>query len=310
MIKKYLYDLILKRYQRKKIYMLGLSHVLSMRNNYSKIKLLKDVDYKIFSQNGEDGILDYLISSLKLDSPKFLEIGVGDFTECNTRFIFERCASKGTIIDCMNNLEENVKKNLDLWKGDLKIINEKINTDNFYDLVLSSKCLVDLDIFSIDIDGIDYWIINELPKNFSKIAVLEYNPLFGSELEVTVPNLIDFERTKYHYSNLCFGMSLKAAVKLMQKKNFYFVGTNIFKNNAFFISNKFDKNKFFKNLKIEKIKNSVKSNFRESRDIYGNLNYLDRIKGLNEILECKLVDLTSKKKKNSKLVDILKSKSL
>ena len=304
MIKKYLYDSILKRYQRKKIYMIGLSHVLSMRNNYSKIRLLKDVDYKIFSQNGEDGILDYLISSLKLDSPKFLEIGVGDFTECNTRFIFERCAPKGTIIDCMNNLEENVKKNLDLWKGDLKIINEKIDTDNFYDLVLNSKCLVDLDIFSIDIDGIDYWIINELPKNFSKIAVLEYNPTFGFDLEVTVPNISNFDRTKYHYSNLCFGMSFKAAVNLMDKKGFYFVGSNFLKNNAFFVSKKYKKNVYFKNLKIDNTKSNIESNFRESRDRKNKLNYLSGKNKLKEILDCKIVNLKNKKK------DIIKIKNL
>ena len=79
-----------------------------------------------------------------------------------------------------------------------------------------------LDIFSIDIDGIDYWIIDKIPKNISKIVVAEYNSNFGHELNITVPDLDNFNRTKYHYSNLCYGMSLKALIDIMKKKEFYF----------------------------------------------------------------------------------------
>ena len=89
MIKKYLYNFFLKNFLRKKTYMIGLSHFLSLRKDYSNISLLSDVDYKVFSQNGEDGILDYLLYQLGIQKPKFLEIGVGDYTECNTRFILK-----------------------------------------------------------------------------------------------------------------------------------------------------------------------------------------------------------------------------
>ncbi len=285
--------------------MIGLSHFLSLRKDYSNISLLSDVDYKVFSQNGEDGILDYLLYQLGIQKPKFLEIGVGDYTECNTRFIFERYSACGTIIDCIDNLEQKVKKNLELWKGNLKIINEKVNSKNVHDLIINTKNFSDLDVFSLDIDGIDYWILSELPENFSKIAVLEYNPIFGDELEVTVPYLDNFNRSHYHYSNLCFGMSLRAAINLMHKKNFYFIGTNLFKNNAFFISNKFDKKSYFENIKVQSIKESVNSNFRESRDKNRNLNYLDRHESLNEILECELINLASKKKELSKLAQLI-----
>ena len=62
--------------------------------------------------------------------------------------------------------------------------------------------LNNLDIFSLDIDGIDYWILKELPKDFSKIAIVEFNPIFGKNLKVSVPNTNLIE--KYHYSNLCW----------------------------------------------------------------------------------------------------------
>ena len=284
--------------------MIGLSHILLMRKNYKDINKLHDVDYKIFSQNGEDGILDYLLYQLKIEKPKFIEIGVGDYTESNTRFIFDRCSPKGAIIDCIDNFEERVKKKINLWRGELKIINNFVNSENINEIMKDTDCTTDLDIFSLDIDGIDYWILEKLPKDFSKIAVVEFNPIFGSSLKVSVPNKNNFERKKYHYSNLCFGMSLQAAIKIMDDKNFYFVGTNLLRNNAFFISKNYAKEKYFNNLKINDIENSVDANFTESRDVDGNLNYLNHQKRINEILDCEVVDLSNNLKSLAKLKDL------
>lgn len=275
-----------------------------MRKNYKDITKLSDLDYKIFSQNGEDGILDYLLYQLKIEKPKFIEIGVGDYTESNTRFIFDRCSPKGTIVDCLEGLEEKVKKKINLWKGDLKIVNTFVNSQNIIEIMRNTNCLNNLDIFSLDIDGIDYWILKELPKNFSKIVVVEFNPIFGKNLEVSVPNLNNFERKKYHYSHLCFGMSLKAAIKIMNEKNFYFIGTNLLRNNAFFISKNYDKDEYFRNLNINNIENSTDANFTESRNIEGNLNYLNYEKRLNEILDCKVVDLSNNLNSPVKIKDL------
>ena len=275
-----------------------------MRKNYSKVNKLSDVDYKIFSQNGEDGILDYLLYQLKIEKPKYIEIGVGDYTESNTRFIFERCSPKGTVVDCLENLEEKIKKNFSLWKSELKIVNDFVNPNNIIKIMREADTLNNLDIFSLDIDGIDYWILKELPKDFSKIAIVEFNPIFGKNLKVSVPNIINFDRKKYHYSNLCFGMSLQAAIEIMNEKNFYFVGTNLLRNNAFFISKNYKKEKYFKNLMINNIENSTDANFTESRDIKGNLNFLNYQKRVKEILECEVIDLSVNSNTKIKLKDL------
>ena len=72
MIKKFFHQ-IFKKYKDKKIFMIGNSHILNARRNYESIENLSDLDYQIFSQNGEDGILDYLLYQLKIQKPKFLE---------------------------------------------------------------------------------------------------------------------------------------------------------------------------------------------------------------------------------------------
>ena len=90
--------------------MTGLYHLLNMREKYPNIRSLNDVDFKIFSQNGEYGIIDYLLYQLNIEKPKFVEIGIGDYTEANTRFIFERTSPKGLVIDSIRDLEIKIKK--------------------------------------------------------------------------------------------------------------------------------------------------------------------------------------------------------
>ena len=295
--KNLFYKLFFKDYQNRKLLMIGLSHILNMRKNYSNVENLNDLDFRIFSQNGEDGILDYLLYQLKIEKPKFLEIGVGDYSEANTRFIRDRSSTKGSIVDCIEDFENRVKKNVKLWRGELKIIKKEINSDNIKDIINDDNIFLNLDLFSLDIDSIDYWILEKLPKNFSKIAVLEFNPVFGNNLKISVPNFKSFNRSEYHHSNLCFGMSLKAAIDLMAEKNFYFLGTNLFKNNAFFVSNDYDKDIYFKNLKLDNLKDHTNATFSESRDIDGNLNYLSGEKKIKAIEECEVIDLSDNKLK-------------
>ena len=93
--------IIFKKFFERKILLLGRSHFVNYRPKYKSLKNMSDLDYKVFSQNGEDGIIDYLLFSLGIINPKFIEIGIGDYEESNTRYLFETTSSKGLIIDCL-----------------------------------------------------------------------------------------------------------------------------------------------------------------------------------------------------------------
>lgn len=88
-IKKFIKD-----FQDEKKRMIGHSHFLNMREKYENIKKLNNLEYKVFSQNGEDGIIDYMLTQLNIDKPKFIEIGVGDCSKKNIKFFFDRISSK------------------------------------------------------------------------------------------------------------------------------------------------------------------------------------------------------------------------
>ena len=57
---------IFRRYSPRINFSIGLSHILNIRDKYKKIKNINDLDYKVFSQNGEDGIIDYFLHSLNM----------------------------------------------------------------------------------------------------------------------------------------------------------------------------------------------------------------------------------------------------
>ena len=97
-IKNFLSEII-SRSNDRNIFAIGSAHFSIMQQYYSNIKHLSDVNYKVFSQTGEDGIIDYLLYSLNIKMPKFVEIGVGDYRESNTRYIFQKNCSKGLIVD-------------------------------------------------------------------------------------------------------------------------------------------------------------------------------------------------------------------
>ena len=305
-IKNFLGEII-SRSNDKNIFAIGSSHFSRMRHYYSKIKNLSDADYKVFSQTGEDGIIDYLLYSLNIKVPKFVEIGVGDYRESNTRYIFQKNCSRGLIIDKNKNLKKKVSKIVKLWKGDLTIIETAVTSENILHILNSNDFDNNLDVFSLDVDGIDYWILEVLPEKLSKIVILEYNPAFGPNLEVTIPNSNDFDRKKYHYSSLCYGASLKALVKLMNKKKYVFVGSNIACFNAFFVLES-EVEKLNLNLPNKNdLTKYTTSYIRESRSIENKLNYLSGKQRLKEIENCEVIDLSNPEKKLVKIKDIKRS---
>ena len=278
---------LLKRNDAHTRYMLGSIFLNQAKKDYHLVKNLDQVEYKVFSQTGEDGILNYLISTLNISNCKFVEIGVGEYLEANTRYIYENSFSEGLIIDIEKNFKKKVSKNIHPWKGLLYLENIQIKSTNIDETLNKYNLNNNLDVFSVDIDGIDYWVLKELSVINPSIIICEFNSLFGEKNSITVPYKKNFIRSKEHYSNLYYGASIQAFVGLMKKKNYHLLGTNSAGNNAFFIR----KNLWKYMSKIILKKKIFKSKFRESRDQKGSLNFLDKKNSLKLINNKYIIDL-------------------
>ena len=261
---------------------------ISLLNKKTKIiKDLSDVEFKVYSQWGEDGIIDWLINKLPQIPKKFLEIGTQDYKESNTRFLLINRNWDGFLIEADKDAIKNIKSQRVYWRYNLTVINEFITKDNINNIIRKNDIPKKLGLLSLDIDGVDYWILTKLSTLDPSIIICEYNSLFGQKKSVTVPYKKNFIRSKEHYSNLYYGASIQAFVGLMKKKNYHLLGTNSAGNNAFFIR----KNlwKYMSNIILKK--KIFKSKFRESRDQKGSLNFLDKKNSLKLINNKYIIDL-------------------
>jgi hypothetical protein len=145
-------------------------------------------------------------------------------------------------------------------------------------LILEAGFSGDLGILSIDLDGNDYWILNTIDCVQPRILICEYNNVYGQDEMVSVPYAPEFVRTKKHYSNLYWGVSIAALRDWADRNGYYYMGSNSAGNNAFFVRKDcISKDKIPNNSKI-----FVESKYRESRDENGRLSYLQG----SEKLEC------------------------
>ena len=76
---------------------LGLLH--NKLNKDKKFDNIQDYEFQIFSQFGDDGIIRYLINNIKNIENKFIEFGVENYEEANTKFLLESFNWEGLIIN-------------------------------------------------------------------------------------------------------------------------------------------------------------------------------------------------------------------
>jgi len=238
--------------------------------DYSKDLPLSKYEFTVFSQWGDDGIIQYLINRLDIKSKYFIEFGVENYTEANTRFLLINNNWSGLIMDGSKANMDEVKNSEIYWKYDLKVIDVFITRDNINNLIIKNGCPEDLGILSIDIDGNDYWIWENINTINPVIVIAEYNSVFGIEKPWSVPYKADFLRNDAHFSNLYFGCSLLSLCDLSEKKGYYFLGCNAAGNNSYFVRK--DKIGSLKALSPEE--GYVRSVFKESRNKEGYLSYL------------------------------------
>lgn len=217
-------------------FLIGQAAILSSRANSKSFQSLWDAEVKVYSQWGEDGILDYLCERLGLSKPRVLEIGAGNFSECNSRFLAENRNASIFAVDGRDDLVSSIERSPLLWKNHLFAHQTWVSPKNINEIISKAKNSIgSIDLFSLDLDGNDYWILQEANLESVSIVVVEYNPLFGHLRAVSVPSDDMFDRRLKHYSWLYYGASLKAFEYLLKKKGFHFIGTNRVGNNAFFV---------------------------------------------------------------------------
>jgi len=252
-------------------HMLLLGRLLSEKVRKKKnIGSLCDLEFKVFSQWGDDGIIQWLIHNLELPNKTFIEFGVEDYRESNTRFLMMNDNWSGLVIDGSEQNVANITNSEYYWKYELLTKSAFIDVDNINSLISESGFDSEVGLLHIDIDGVDYWVWKAIDVISPAILILEYNSVFGVDRSITVPYDRYFNRTEKHYSNLYFGASLRALHHLSTQKGYTFIGCNGAGNNAYFVRS--DKlNEVVRECSLSQ--GYVISRFRESRNFEGELSF-------------------------------------
>ncbi|HRN70018.1 MAG TPA: hypothetical protein PLS49_02430 [Candidatus Woesebacteria bacterium] len=198
-----------------------------------------DVGFRVFSQFNEDGILLYIFSLIGTTNRKCIEMCSGVGYESNTANLIVNHAWNGLLLDgdqkATNMSKEFFSNHPDTFWLPPTIAQEWITADNVNDIIERYNFEGEIDLLSLDLDGVDYWIWTAIENIRPRVVVAEINDLWPADVSVAIHYQDNFQ-----YSNDkegYVGASLGAWIKLAKSKGYRLVGRNRNCLNAFFVRN-------------------------------------------------------------------------
>ncbi len=186
-------------------------------------KPLADVNVyeaKVYSQNGEDGIIKAIFQKIGTTNKYAVEIGVEDGTECNTRYLIQKAGWQSLQLDGSDNNPPQIKQ-------------EFITAENINDLLKKYNAPTEFDLLSVDIDYNTYWVWKAIEHYSPRVVIVEYNAAFPP----TESKAVEYDPNGVWDSTNYFGASLLAYKKLGEAKQYTLIGCDNRGVNAFFVRN-------------------------------------------------------------------------
>ncbi|MDR3725092.1 MAG: hypothetical protein P4K83_11470 [Terracidiphilus sp.] len=226
-----------------------------------------EAEFRVFSQWGEDGLIQYLTARVPMPNKVFVEFGVENYIESNTRYLAINDCWSGLVMDGSAENIDFIQHDPISWACDVKSVCAFITRENINELLELNGIQGDIGLLSVDIDGNDYWVWEAIQRVSPRIVICEYNSLFGPVARVTVPYDPAFIRDKAHHSKVYYGASIAALETLGRSKGYTLVGGNSAGNNVFFVRN--DLMDAFR--PVSACEAYRQARFREFHDEYGHL---------------------------------------
>lgn len=189
------------------------------------VKWIDNCARKVYSQNGEDGIIGHVFSVIGYESCQFLEFGYG-IPQCNAWNLMKSHGFGGVFIDSAIDA-------LPVGEG-VETIPAWLTVANINNIIGITNLPREIDFLSIDVDGVDYWLWEALETS-ARLAVIEYNAGLGPDVSWTVPYHPAFDRHKRGAMPDYSGASLVALKRLGDRKGYRLIGCDPDGINAFFL---------------------------------------------------------------------------
>jgi hypothetical protein len=198
---------------------------------YQEPRRLNQHGYGLYSQADEDGILAEMFHRIGVTNKTFVEFGIGDGLENNTHALLLD-GWRGHWIEGSESSVNQVKTTYHdlIQSGHLHISHAFITSDNI-DSLIREHHTGEIDLLSVDIDGNDFHVLNQIACISPRVVVAEYNARKGPSIDwvMAYNPQHSWDHTDY------FGASLKAFEKLLANRGYRLVGCSISGVNAFFV---------------------------------------------------------------------------
>jgi len=197
-----------------------------------------DVEFHAFSQNGEDGILLLLFSVLGTVNRVAVEICAGSGIECNAANLVINHGWRALMVDGdPDQIATGTKfyrEHRNTRYSPPTLVSAWLTAESLNDLVRKHGFAGEIDLFSLDVDGNDYWFWRALDAVQPRVVVVEFNALLGPERALTMPYDAQYRFDPNDQPPQC-GASLSAFAKLGREKGYRLVGVHSLGFNAFFV---------------------------------------------------------------------------
>jgi len=212
----------------------------SMLHHGLQLPGLRDVGFSVYSESDEDGILHFIFSVLGTANKKFVDVGAA-IGGSNTANLSINHGWTGLLIEGSREQAEAIESFFNNCPATRNfpptIANEWITKNNINKILIENGMSGEIDLLSIDIDGIDYYIWDAIDCISPRVVVVEFQCIWGPDESKSVPYSDDFCGGFVGRYGVYSGASIAAFVKLARKKNYRLVGCQRFGYNAFFVRN-------------------------------------------------------------------------
>jgi len=198
-----------------------------------------EISFRKYSQNSEDGILLFIFSVIGTTDKICVEICASDGIQCNTANLIINHGWNGLLFDgdrdLINKGQKFYSTHPDTFTYPPRLVQAWITKDNINNLISENGVNGSIDLLSIDIDGVDYWVWDAINAISPRVVVAEVQCIWGAERSVTVPYKDDFRAEYINGFGVYSGASLPAFIKLANKKGYRLIGVERYGFNAFFM---------------------------------------------------------------------------
>ncbi len=186
--------------------------------------------FRLHSQNQEDGILLNLFQQAGVTDARFVELGSGS-SGGNAAMFAAELGWTGLMVEGDPGKAGLAARKFPRATG----VCAWISPETVNDLLRQNGFTGEVDLFSLDIDGNDYWVWKAMTACSPRVVVLEYNSMLGAERAVTIPYDPAFSRRDHRFCY--FGASLTALTRLSAQKGYRLVAVEPTGVNAFYLRN-------------------------------------------------------------------------